>query len=58
MHNVAATFEMGVNNPTPTISGNGATITPPSARTTELVSDDFPVLHVATPFQAKSISGQ
>jgi hypothetical protein len=41
MHNVAATFPMSVNNPTPAISGNGAVIT----GSTELVSDDFPVFH-------------
>jgi hypothetical protein len=28
MRNVAATFAMGVNHPTPAISGNGAAITP------------------------------
>jgi hypothetical protein len=28
MHNVAATFTMGVNDPTPAISGHGAAIAP------------------------------
>jgi hypothetical protein len=28
MHNVAATFAMGVNDPKPAISGNGAAIAP------------------------------
>jgi hypothetical protein len=28
IHNVAATLAMGINDPTPTISGNGAAITP------------------------------
>ena len=46
MDNVAATFAMGVNDPAPVIPGNGAAIAPSETCTTELVSDDFPVLHV------------
>jgi hypothetical protein len=49
---------MGINNPTPAVSGNGAAIAPRPPGSTELVSDDFPVLHVATPSQAKSIYEQ
>src|SRR6266581_405071 len=30
MDNVAATFAMGVNDPAPTVAGNGPAITPPS----------------------------
>jgi len=55
MNDVAATFAMGVNDPTPAISDNGAAITPRPTGSVQLVSDDFPVLHVATPSQAKSI---
>ena len=44
-NNVAATFAMSVNDPTPAISGNGAAIIPRPASSTELVSDDFPVFH-------------
>ena len=55
MDNVAAAFAMGVNDPTPTLLCDGAAITPRPASSAELVSDDFPVLHVATRFQAKSL---
>ena len=48
----------GVNDPTPAIARNGAAIAPRPTGSTELVSDDFPVLHVATPSQAKSIYEQ
>src|SRR6478672_5930161 len=44
-HNVAATFAMSVNDPTPTISGNGAAIAPRPAGSVKLVSDDFRVFH-------------
>ena len=37
---------------------DGAAIAPRPTEGTELVSDDFPVLHVATPSQAKSIYEQ
>ena len=40
MDNVAATFAMGVNNPTPAIAGDGAAIAPRPTGSTELVSDD------------------
>ena len=36
---------MGVNDPTPAISGNGAAIAPRPPSSTEPVSDDFPVFH-------------
>jgi hypothetical protein len=45
---------MGINDPTPAVSGNGAAIAPRLASSGKLVSDDLPVLHVATPSQAKS----
>jgi hypothetical protein len=45
MDNVAATFPMGVDDPTPAVSGNGAAITPRPPSSTELASDDFPVFH-------------
>ena len=43
--NVKATVVMGVNDPTPAVSSNGAAITPCPARGGELVSDDLPVFH-------------
>jgi hypothetical protein len=52
MDNVAApVFAMGVDNPSPAISGKGAAIAPRPTGSTELVSDDFPVFHLtmATP---------
>src|SRR5438105_266223 len=58
MDNVAATIAMGVKDPTPAVSGDGAAIAPCPPRSTELVSDDFAVLHVATRSQAKSIYEQ
>jgi hypothetical protein len=45
MDNIAATFTMGIDDPAPTISGNGAAIAPRPASSTELVSDEFPVFH-------------
>jgi len=48
MDDVAATFAMGVNNPTPAISGTGAAIAPTPPGFAEVVSDDFPVLHGIT----------
>ena len=45
MDNVAATFAMGVNDPTPTVAGDGAAIAPRPTSSTELVSHDFPVFH-------------
>jgi hypothetical protein len=51
-------LSMSVNDSTPAVSGNGAAISPRPASSTELVSDDFAVLHVATPSQAKSIYDQ
>ena len=39
---------MGVNNPTPAISGNGAAVTPADACGAQLVSDDLPVFHGIT----------
>ena len=43
MDNVTATIAMGVNDPTPAISGNGAAKTPRPTGSAELVSDDFRV---------------
>jgi hypothetical protein len=43
MDNVAATFAMGVNDPPPAISGNGAAIAPRPATSTELVKIDAPL---------------
>ena len=43
MNNVTATIAMGVNDPTPAISGNGAAKTPRPTGSAELVSDDFRV---------------
>jgi hypothetical protein len=42
---------MGVNNPSPTLFRHRAAIAPRPSRSAELVSDDFPVLHLimATP---------
>jgi hypothetical protein len=48
----------GVNDPTPAISGNSAAIAPRPTGSAELVSDDFPVLHVPTWSQAKLIYEQ
>jgi hypothetical protein len=44
-HNVAATFAMSVNDPTPTIRSNGTAINPRPAGSVKLVSDDFRVFH-------------
>jgi hypothetical protein len=55
MDNIAATISaMGVNNPTPAIPGNGAAITPRPPSSTELVSDDFPIIEpvIATLWRA------
>ena len=46
---------MGVNDPTPTLLCDGAAIAPCPTGSVKLVSDDFPVFHVAGPSQAKSI---
>jgi hypothetical protein len=43
MNHAAATFAMGLNDPTPAVSGNGAAITPRPASSTELVSDGLPI---------------
>src|SRR6266513_159582 len=43
------------NPPSPTMLCDGAAIAPRPTSGTELVSDDFPELHVARPFQARSI---
>jgi hypothetical protein len=43
--NVAATFAMSVNDPTPTIRSNGTAIAPCPAGSVKLVSDDFRVFH-------------
>ena len=47
-----------INDPTPAVVCDGAAIAPRPTGSTELVSDDFPVFHVATPSQAKSIYEQ
>jgi hypothetical protein len=39
---------MRIDDPPPTISGDGTAITPRETGGTQLVSDDFSVLHVAT----------
>jgi hypothetical protein len=41
MDDGTATIAMGVNDPTPVISGNDAAITPRPTGSAELVSDDF-----------------
>jgi DNA-binding CsgD family transcriptional regulator len=55
MDNIAPTFPMGIDDPPPTMLCDGATIAPRPAGSVKLVSDDFPVFHVASPSQAKSI---
>jgi peptidoglycan DL-endopeptidase CwlO len=47
----------GINDPAPTRLSNSAAIGWGSTSSTELVSDDFPLLHIATPCQAKSMIG-
>ena len=42
---VAATFAMGVNDPTPAISGNDAAIAPGPTGIVKLVSDPLSVFH-------------
>jgi hypothetical protein len=45
---VAATIiPLSIDNLAPATSGNGAAIAPRPASSTELVSDDFALLHVA-----------
>ncbi len=49
MNNVPTTIlAMGINDPAPTISGNGAAITPRPSGCAELVSDDPPIFHGIT----------
>jgi hypothetical protein len=45
MDNVVTTFAMGVNDPTPAISDNGAAIAARPASSGKLVSDQLPVSH-------------
>jgi DNA-binding NarL/FixJ family response regulator len=45
---------MGIDYPPPSIRCNGIATTPGETGSMELVSYDFPVLHVATPSQPKS----
>ena len=54
----SAVYFVGFKNPTPALRCGGAAIVPRPAGSGKLVSDDFPVLHVATASQAKSIYEQ
>jgi hypothetical protein len=59
MDDVAAPIaSMRIYNAPQTMLCNRTAITPRPTGSTELVSDDFPVLHVARPSQAKSIYEQ
>jgi|GraSoiStandDraft_24_1057298.scaffolds.fasta_scaffold09348_4 hypothetical protein len=46
---------MGVDDPTPTISGNCAAIAPTPTGVAEIVGDDFPVLQSAVAVFARTV---